>query len=269
MVKKLFKHEISFYFKRLLPFYIILLSIAVFSRFIQNFEVDFFVYDIIYGSSIITYFIMNFAALAAVMINAVVRFYKNLFTNEGYLSFTLPVTATQHIFVKLLTAMLFSGITFLIMLVAFMFFSLGDLFTEVCKAVAYLIKNLVNTVGVDAVFYIIEFVLLLIASYGFTLFIYYTCITIGQLAKKNRIAAAFGVYLIFYLIEQAVGTIIMIIFSAVSLSDYWSNIADYIIDNIRSFAHIGLVGLILSSLVGSLILFIIDRHIITKRLNLE
>ena len=48
MVNKLFKHEIAFYFKRLLPFYIILLSVAVFSRLIQNFEVDFFVYDIIY-----------------------------------------------------------------------------------------------------------------------------------------------------------------------------------------------------------------------------
>ncbi len=269
MVKKLFKHEIAFYFKRLLPFYIILLSVAVFSRFLQNFEVDFFVYDIIYGSSIVTYFIMNFAVLAAVIVNAIVRFYKNLFTREGYLSFTLPVTATNHIFVKLLTAMLFSAITTVIMFISFIFFSFGDLFAEFCKAFSYLLKNAVKSIGIDAVFYIIEFVLLLIVSFASTLFVYYTCITIGQLAKKNRIAAAFGVYLIFYLIEQAIGTILVIIFSAVSLSENWNNIAQYIMDNIKTFAHIGLVGLIITSLVSSFILFIIDRHIITKRLNLE
>ncbi|MEE0839992.1 MAG: hypothetical protein U0L72_05505 [Acutalibacteraceae bacterium] len=269
MVNKLFKYEIAFYFKRLLPFYIILLSVAVFSRLIQNFEVDFFVYDIIYGSSIITYVIMNFVALGAVIINAIVRFYKNLFTNQGYLSFTLPVTPTQHIFVKLLTAMLFSFITLLLMFIAFMAFTAGELFTEICKAALYLLKKFTAIAGANTFFYIFEFVLLLIVAFATTLFIYYTCITIGQLAKKNRIAAAFGVYLIFYLIEQAIGTVFMIVFSAVSLSDKLTDITNYIVNNIKTFAHIGLIGLTVSYLIGSLILFFIDRHIITKRLNLE
>ncbi|MEE0946036.1 MAG: hypothetical protein U0M42_04300 [Acutalibacteraceae bacterium] len=269
MVNKLFKHEIAYYLKRLLPFYIILTSVAFFSRVLQIFEIDSFIYDIILGSSTVTYVVMNIAVLAAVTINAVVRYYKNLFTREGYLSFTLPVTAAQHILVKLSTAILFLFITLIDMIISFAIFTAGEVFSEVIKAVDYLYNSYSTALGAHGVFYIIEVIVLFLVYCVFGLLVYYTCITIGQLAKKNRIASAFGVYLIFYLIEQAIGTLFVILISAFSMSERWIAFTEYIVENIYTFVHIGFIGTAVIFAVLSLVLYLIDSHIIIKKFNLE
>ena len=47
-----------------------------------------------------------FMASAATLFTIVHRFYKNLFTDEGYLTLTLPVTANQHIASKVIAALI-------------------------------------------------------------------------------------------------------------------------------------------------------------------
>ena len=58
------------------------------------------------------------ASLLLTFIIGIVRFYKNLFTGEGYLSFTLPVTPGQQLFTKALVSFLFSVITIIVILVS-------------------------------------------------------------------------------------------------------------------------------------------------------
>ena len=50
--------------------------------------------------------IVGLSVLSVVVV--VVRFYQNLISDEGYLSFTLPVTAAQHIAAKLAAGILFA-----------------------------------------------------------------------------------------------------------------------------------------------------------------
>ena len=52
--------------------------------------------------------LMTFASVT--LIYVYVRFYKNLFTAEGYLMYTLPVTGTQLFHSKLLVGFFWSGV---------------------------------------------------------------------------------------------------------------------------------------------------------------
>ena len=103
MVKKLFKHEILAYFRMLMPVYIILCLTATMSRILQFFEESAIsgIYETVFGSTIIIYFISVAAALMLPTIFIIVRFYKNMYSAEGYLTHTLPVTVDAHILIKL------------------------------------------------------------------------------------------------------------------------------------------------------------------------
>ena len=107
MVKKLFKYEFMYYLKALLPYQIIIPITALVNRIIQLFETKTDIYNIIFGSSVFMFIASVIVSMVMAFVLAISRFYKNLFTSEGYLTLTLPVTATNHIFVKLTTAVTF------------------------------------------------------------------------------------------------------------------------------------------------------------------
>lgn len=269
MVKKLFKYEIFYYVKRLLPFYIVLLSVSAFTRIIELFERDALVFDIVYTSSIIAYVVALIASVTAPFILAIMRFYKNLYTAEGYLSFTLPVTPTQHIFVKTATAMLFDVISLALTILSIVIISLGDLGYEIGEAIKYLFRIYFEKLEVHGGFYIAEVVILLFIASLFSLFVFYTCITVGQLAKKNRVAASVGVYFGFYLIEQIIGTICVILVAVVSEQEWWLRFIEKVIKEIKTYIHIGLLGYIVILAVIGTGFFFINRRIMRKKLNLE
>lgn len=269
MVKKLFKYEIIAYFKRLLPFYIILMSVAAFSRIIQSMEMDFFVFDIVYGSSLFVYGITVVACEAMIVITAITRFYKNLFTAEGYLSFTLPVTASQHIFVKLFTVLLFSAANTVLVTASFAIVTAGELGVEIYKAAVYLMEKLFEIGQGHTPFYFVEAVLFLFVSFCFNYLVYYSCITIGQLAKKNRVLAAFGVYFGYSLAGQIIGTIVTIVFETIRYTEAYKKMIEYVTQNVTLFIHIGLLGATLITFGLAVALFFINKFIITKKLNLE
>ena len=95
MVKKLFKHEIKAYLRIMIPVYVCLLAVALLGRVIQFFEADTFIYSFVNGSSIFVYVVAIIACFGFSSVFSIVRFYKNLFTDEGYLTFTLPVKISQ------------------------------------------------------------------------------------------------------------------------------------------------------------------------------
>lgn len=136
------------------------------------------------------------AILSFVLVN--VRFYKNLFTDEGYLTFTLPVKRSDLLNSKLLLGVTFSVLTtwlltadILIMLslpypdtVARFFESLWELFyyptlTDALYSIAY----------------ILEFILIGLLSLLLSTQFLYACITVTSLiTKKARVLITIGIY---------------------------------------------------------------------------
>lgn len=270
MVKKLFKYETVAWMRGMFPMYAILLGISLLGRIIQIFEDSSNVaYNIFFISSIVVYCITIIVCLVMTAIFAITRFYKNLFTSEGYLSFTLPVTTSGHLFTKLSTAFMFSIISAAVIFLSFFIFMFGDAFNEVMKAASYLSRLALENLGTHYVFYAIEIIMIMLMSCVQEYLLFYACISVGQIARKNRILAAFGVYFGYYFALQMLGTL-FIVFATLN-NDILQRIYQFIVGNftVYAFYHVLLCGVLLISVLLSCLYYFVAHHMIKKKLNLE
>ncbi len=268
MVRKLFRHECVALGRVLLPAYGALLGIAVFIRILRFIQWDHIVYNIVLGSAIALWVMAGIVCLFMATAMGVIRYYRNLFTSEGYLTFTLPVSPAQHIAIKLLSTLVFEALATATILSSGLIIASGDLFTEVMKAASYLIGLIPSNITPHLALYIVEFVLLCIVTGISNLLIYYSCITIGQLARKNRILLAVGVYFIYSTAVQVLTTILTIISSLLSFS-VMEAISEWVAAHPLLFVHLLFCGSLFFALALSATLFFVCHRIITRRLNLE
>ncbi|MGN0453008.1 MAG: hypothetical protein ACI4GZ_04310 [Ruminococcus sp.] len=270
MVKKLFKHEIMALGRMIFPVLCAVLGAGLLTRFVVLFETDSVSYKIVIGSSVFILIAAILTSLVLAVVLSVVRYYKNLFTSEGYLSFTLPVTPANHLWVKSLVALMFVSLTALTAVVSVLIAASGEPIVEVFKALSFLWKLVTQEVQeIHLVLYIIEFLGVLIAATFYELFLFYTCITVGQLAKKNRIFLAVGVYFGYYVVTQVIATIFTVLFAVFGHLLPLQEIAEFIDNHTVGCIHAGAVALIAFYLVLSGICFVISHSIIRKRLNIE
>lgn len=269
MVKKLLKYEFISYIRTLLPMYIILFAIGVLNRFIQIFENDHFSYDIVFRSSIVALVISIIVCLGMTVVLGIVRFYKSMYSAEGYLSFTLPVTSGQHIFSKLVMLVAFTAISLVVVLLSASVAMLGDVLVEVWRAIAYLAKKYFEIYGVHGAFYIFEFIVGAIMFIISQYLLFYSCITIGQTAKKKRVFMSFVTYFIYYIITQIVGTIFIIIGATFEHNGVMNDILDIFFTNPQGWAHVIFATVIAFLTVLCVVFYFVSRYIMNRKLNLE
>lgn len=124
-----------------------------------------------------------------------IRFYKNFFTDEGYLTFTLPVNIGSLLNAKLLSALIVEISTLLVLGLDVFLMALlagGDALFEGLKPILELFFE-----NVDIYFYIYVaegLVWMLVSSLFSSLFLC-CCITFGSIiTKKAKVPAAIGIY---------------------------------------------------------------------------
>ncbi len=202
MLKKLLKHDFRALAKFLIPCYLALAALSV---------VSFLLYMLAQSTSSVNTAIkaatafwallgLGVSAASVVSVIAVVsRFYKNLFSGEGYLTMSIPATAEEHLFSKLIsafTAMILTTIvTELAMLLAYAptlgmeYYIQQSMFAQLFKAC------------MDSNLPALAFVEMLLFGFFFQFFsihLYFVCICLGQMVtSKNRIGAAIGFYFAF------------------------------------------------------------------------
>lgn len=273
MVKKLIKYDFQSYLRLLLPVQLILIGIALINRVVQFFEppiqdtgaaAD--VYSTVFVSSLVLYIIAILVCIIMTVVVGIIRFYQGLYTNEGYLSHTLPVTPAQHIFAKLLTSVIFCLGSGLAIFLSFIAITVGDVNIEIFKAFAYLVPRYFVRFGVDGAFYIPEAIILLFMMILHLFLQLYFCISVGQLVKKKKVLLAFGVYFGIYVIKQILGTI----FSVIVVLDYqWiETISLWIAKHKSEFIHIFMCSDIVITAVLALVYFLVSKYIMSRKLNL-
>lgn len=145
----------------------------------------------------------------AVQIILLYRFYKNKFTDEGYLTFTLPVKTTQIYWSSFLNMLIWLAISVLTVFVVIALTCLigtateGFINTNIITGLQDIFKvlgmfdwsqifvNVTPGYTVYGILYVIQ--ILVTPFYG--LMVPMACITTGAvLAKKHKILASFGIY---------------------------------------------------------------------------
>lgn len=249
MLGKLLKYEFRATARVFLPIYLAMIILAGLMCLVlalphDNMGLTFFrtIISIVY--------VMGAIGLAVTTVVVLVsRFYKNLLGQEGYLMFTLPVTAGQNILAKLLPALCWSiGSIFLCLLVIFLQTWING-------------SSLFGSFDGSALGFAL-FALLSLAA--FILFCY-LCMGIGQLFNDHKFLASIGAFILIQLILQIVGV------SAGFALARWSVFLDAVsgISGIEDLSS----GLILTclngaALVSCLILFFVTRWLLDKKLNL-
>ena len=272
MVRKLIKYDFRSYLRLLLPVQLILIGFAAFNRVIQFFEpvqgatTSSNVYSTVFVSSLVLYIIAIIVCIIMTVAVGIIRFYQGMYTNEGYLSHTLPVTPSQHIFAKLLTSVIFCLGTDLAVFLSFMVITAGDVNIEVFKAFFYLAQKYFERLGANGAFYALEAIVLLCVMVLHLFLQLYFCISVGQLAKKKKVLLAFGVYFGIYVVKQILGTVFIII----QVMDYkWMQaIAKWIDLHLKASVHIFMCSDIVITAVLALVYFLISKYIMSKKLNL-
>ncbi len=274
MVKKLLKHEAKYYARTLFIYEIVLFTLAIFTRILMFFETDSVVYYLLQGSSFLLFGLAVIGCSLMASVISIFRFYKNLFTSEGYLTFALPVSTNQHLFAKLFSAFVYNMIVFVSTIAAFLVTISGDILNESIKAGIYLFEQaekLLSDVPLTThiIFYLLEFIVIINISTIFSLLLFYTCIAIGQTAKKNRILLAVAVYFGYMTISEIISTFISIILSVSVNFEFAEDIALFISDHPFATIHISFCSSIIISAVMCVVCYVITNTIMKRKLNLE
>lgn len=133
-----------------------------------------------------------------------IRFYRNMYTDQGYLMHTLPVTEHDLILSKALVALIWRVIGVIVMGVGILAIltaligRAGNLFTEVIPDAHTLYRDFVEEMYDGNAGYFLMYVLVsLITGIGgliYSVFMGYAAISLGQFAKKNKVIASVGIY---------------------------------------------------------------------------
>lgn len=176
--------------------------------FFSVFALLFFIFSVIavIGSFIVT------------MILVFIRFYKNFYSDEGYLTFTLPVDRKTLLRSKTLNALIWLGFEVVLIVMCILAYMLfiptmeagGPVINLIAfKSVGYFLKDVWNTIGAWLIVYIVMIVALLCVYLWFSIELMHFCITVGAvIARKGKLFAGLGIW---YGVNSGISLVIQIV----------------------------------------------------------
>lgn len=219
------------------------------------------------------YFGMIGCTLGTTLIIAI-RFYKTCYTDQGYLTHTLPVTTHQILiakiaiafFVNILMALAILFSVFIIIQVGILhitsFYTDSPELKWIFKDMFSIVLNeFANVFGIHLPSFLIYMILYSIISEIANVVIIFGCISLGQLYAKHRILGAIASYFIVLFIEQMFGWFTSVPISARVLSAKYTTVFD-ILSPTMNLSLLFIVML-------AVFMYFANIHMMTKKLNLE
>lgn len=289
MLKKLFKHDFRALSRTLFPLQIGILGGGLLATLLTvltirigentaNTSGSAMLRAVIMGVSATTAVLIGIAIMASAFVTLLLicyHFYRSFLGDEGYLTFTLPVSTSKLIWSKLLTGMLWTLINAVVIVVTLLIFSV---FGTTTSSIANIdVLNAIRTFFTDILPQLSEYVnvplmtveVVVIGILGLAsqmLEIYFAIVVGGQVAKKHKILAAIGMYL---LINMGVGIISTTFMSIVSFGEGIASLTFNTVQEVSTFmtSVFGWYGVLFAGL--AVLFFFLIRSIFKKNLNLQ
>jgi len=243
-------------------------------------------FGIISGISAMLGGLMVFAIFASVFLVAFIifeRFYKSFMTSEGYLTFTLPVTTSELLWSKLITAMLWTIISAVVIFISaniFIYFGTAkegivnfSPYTQIFRG----IREAFSELGGGLTLPIIEFIILCIIGLAYNILHIYLALIIGGIvSQKHKILAGVGFYFVISIAVGIVTSLLMNLFGGAMVNQL--NRLDSLMPGLNGAQAFHMVmnatqPMILCSMAFTLILtagfFLLSNYFIKNKLNLE
>lgn len=213
------------------------------------------------------YFISMIAVAIAVVLFQIFRFYKNYYTDEGYLMHTLPVSSAQLILSKGLFAFGAILLTSIILMLSAFSVILTAAPAADQQEILYVLRTFIpasaKEFGWSPAWLVFYMIVLTIISGAHSIFAFYAALSIGQRFAKHKIIGAIIAYAVMNMAEQAISLISMFLSGWTALMSNQSPASAILIA--QKSLHLSLV----LSIGITIAYWFITNYMMKKRLNLE
>ena len=217
------------------------------------------------------YIAVFIATAAASVVIIIMRFYKGLLSDEGYLMHTLPVKPWQLITAKGVSALIIVCASVIVSILSIMILagtgSFGAIHdrkyrVEFCDLIREMFREEPKVILVAA-----EFLVLAILSLLKSIYQIYASLSIGQLAGKHRILLSLGAYVGINIVITVLAVLIMMLLDVTGALNGWSSL-----NTVNDMLNAGqaVLGFFAAVTVIQLAAFhVITERILSLRLNLQ
>lgn len=266
MLGKLMKHEWKAVGKVLGIVHLALILMAIIGKIMLSIEV-LSETKVLWRMLLLVYIISVMAVGFGTHIYLAVRFYKNMYTDEGYLSFTLPVKSWQHIVAKDLIAsawILIDGVVIVASIVILVMYK--GMGTDIGMFI-----NEVSKMEIFGAWQVIITVVAAIVSLVSVPLTYYCAISVGQLFNTHKMLASLVAFFVIVNVIQVISTL------SSTMVMLGTDAENYIVESIGgevSFVWHSLyndiigTGMIEQLMIGAAFWLVIN-FIMNRKLNLE
>ena len=289
MLGKLIKYDFKALKKTLLPLCFGAVALSVFVTILMKL---FYLYqdysqnlsrvlDDIFGTVLTLLLIFGFLGLVAAAIVSwfliLKRYYQNLFKDDGYLTFTLPVKTSGILLSKLISSTIWSLITSLFAIVSIAIFVVFgtsrqfinmdaiDTFSRIWEA--YWSTPLLTLK--DYIIIPTIFTILVLSSVVQNILLLFLAITLGnQVSRKHKILGSVGMYFVVNTVASIIVSTAMILLTYAGLEQI-DNDSIFSITPGMDIVYIYLSVAIVISTALSVAYFFVNKYILKNHLNLE
>ena len=217
MLGKILKYDLRAAYKLWLLFTAIMFGICFVGAFALRSLVtmeEFSVFSLFaIGGVMLSVFAMSCYVMASQLL-VLYRYYQNFFTDEAYLTFTLPIKRSTQLNSKLLCGFIFTSVNIVaVALAAMLFISITPvsntdstlIIFEVFAGIFDAFTSILKLFNGWAYVYTILGILIYLAASVFSTVLIYACITLGcTMVRKYKLLMAILVY---YLVNMAISTL--------------------------------------------------------------
>jgi hypothetical protein len=207
-----------------------------------------------YGISIL-------ATLAVTFVIMILRFYKNLMADEGYLMFTLPVKPTQLINAKLIVSLFWNIVSIIVVGASLLIiFATSERMGVLREYLNFSLISLKANFGNQYILLIAEFLLMIFISLIQQILLIYVSIAIGNLFGGHKVLGSFASYIAISTIMQIAVTLILVI---------WAFLAGSSFEALEAIPQMVFPFSIIISIIFNASFYFITNYIFNRKLNLE
>ena len=254
MLGKLLKHDLKWVYKLIIVFYILAFTFSVIGRALGTIE-NSLVFEIVSQIAFGTAISMMVSSLINTLMRSWVRFVRNIYKDEAYLTHTLPVKKEEIFASKVITGIvaIFTSMVLIIVCLFICYYSEANM--EVLKGVLEIAASTYNTTVLNLLLLVAIVIFLEIV---YALLIGYVGIILGHKSNKNRMARSIIIGFVLYLVLQTL-TLGLIAVYGLFNPDVMNLLNTTDIVNIEAIKSVMYAG------IGIYVLYIILLYFLGKR----
>lgn len=233
--------------------------------------------DVLSIVTLIMYAMMLVGVTYGTLIYLGVHFYKTMYTDEGYLTHTLPVTKNQLLVSKILVsgiwnlivsaAVILSVCGLLIFMVSAVMpadLTWGDIIETLGENWDEFMSVLKDELGVNLVQWIVLMLLTFLLTPFLSMIVLFGAISIGQLFTKHRVLMAIVCYGGIMILSMVVSSVVQSITSMHSLNSMMQETVA-----LNNYLNASMLSGAIQNIVMAAILYFASYFVISQKLNME